>query len=1065
VPFCSACGTALAEDARFCAACGAPVAGASPAGPPATTAPESPVESRKVVTVVFCDLVGSTALAERLDPEVLRAVLARYWDTMRGAIERHGGLVEKFIGDAVVAVFGLPVVHEDDALRAVRAAEDMRSELDGLNAELDERWGVSIAIHVGVNTGEVVAGDMSRGSSFVTADAVNVAARFEQAAGENEILIGSHTYELVRDAVDAEPTDPLALKGKSGSIPAYRLAAVRTTAGAIARRADARFVGRDAELGAMRAALDRVERMRRCEIVTVAGVAGVGKSRLVDEFAALAAERAGVLRGSCLSYGEGITFWPLAEVVKRAAGISEGEPPEEAREKIASLLSGSESAEATAATIAGAIGLGDPVGRQPEIFLGVRRLLETLARPRPLVLVVEDIHWAQDTLLDLLEYLRDFSREAPLLIVCVTRPELLGERPDWTTAAGTSIVRLAPLGEEDAQGMLSSLLGGDVIPDEVLAWIGAATQGNPLFAQELLRSLLEDGVLVRDADGWALRGELQSVGAPATIQALLGARLERLAEADRELAQAVSVIGQVFSWSAAAALVPPLAPTLGRHLRALMRHELVEPERTAMGEEDAFRFAHILIRDAAYTSLLKNVRARLHEAFADWLEREWRGRPEEYEAIIGYHLEQAHGYRVALARPDGATGRLAARAAALLGAAGERAQARGDVSAAANLLERAVVLEPEAKGRAERMLALGDVLLEAGLLPDARARFEETLILAEELRDERLEWHARVGRADTELWEGGLTADAQAVAESARQALERLGDASGVARASSVLARCAFWSGDGSGADEAWQTAADCAGRAGDLRREADALKWLMISACLGPRPAPEGIELCQEILVAHSSNRELEAFALIEQAPLRAMRGEIEEARRLIARGREMLTEMGMTLWAAGLCQEAAVLEMVADAPERAEPDLRASCETLEALGERAFLATRIGTLAEVVYRQGRFDEAAELAARTREMATADDLDALARAAAVEARLAARGGAHERGDALAREALQLAKGVDLHMRATVYLGVADVYAAAGRQADRDAAVTAAYELFERKGDIVSAARVRRRLG
>ena len=368
-----------------------------------------PVENRRIVTIVFSDLKGSTALGEQLDPEAVREVLARYFDAMRAELERHGGTIEKFIGDAVMAVFGLDAVHEDDALRAVRAAAGMGAALEDLNDELEARYGVRLANRTGVNTGEVVAGDPTAGQRLVTGDTVNTTARLEQAAPENQVLLGPVTYALVRDAVEAEPVEPLVLKGKAEPVPAWRLVRVRAAADGRARREDTPLVGRAAELAALRGALAGAVATRAARLVVLTGDAGVGKSRLVRELIADVEGSALALRGRCLSYGEGITFWPIGEIVRAAAGIDEEDAPAAARAKLLAIAPDRD----VAARVASIVGLSSATAPLPEVFWGVRRLLEELARRQPLVVVIDDVHWAEPALLDLLDHLLGAAEDAP----------------------------------------------------------------------------------------------------------------------------------------------------------------------------------------------------------------------------------------------------------------------------------------------------------------------------------------------------------------------------------------------------------------------------------------------------------------------------------------------------------------------------------------------------------------------------------------------------------------------------------------------------------------------------
>lgn len=555
---CARCGAESPDGFRFCPSRG-------------TALPEAPAarEARKVVTALFCDMTGSTALAEQLDPEVLRGVINRCFAELRAIIERHGGTVERFVGDAVMAGFGIPRVQEDDALRAVRAAAEIRERMPALAQEV----GVVLRFRTGVNTGAVLMGE---GENLAVGDAVNVAARLEQAAAPGEILLGPDTLRLVRDAVLVEALEPLALKGKSAGVPAFRLLAVDPAARGVARRMDVPMVGRARELRQLAEAWDRTVRESRCQLFTLLGVAGVGKSRLVAELLGGAGEQATVLSGRCLHYGEGITFWPLVEAL-----LTVGEPAEEVLERLSTG------------------GAATP----EELFLEVRRLLESLARERPVVLYIDDLHWAQPMLLDLLDHVSDLSRGAPILRLCTARPELLDDRPSWGGGKlNATATLLEPLGATDTEALLDELADG--LDVEARARVIAASEGNPLFLEEMA----------------ALAQERGTVEVPPTIQALLAARLERLEVRERELLERGSVEGEVFHRLGVRALADErLAAEIELRLAGLVRKELIRPHPSTLNGDEAFRFRHLLIRDAAYDGLPKATRADLHERFARWL--------------------------------------------------------------------------------------------------------------------------------------------------------------------------------------------------------------------------------------------------------------------------------------------------------------------------------------------------------------------------------------------------------------------------------------------------------------
>jgi class 3 adenylate cyclase/tetratricopeptide (TPR) repeat protein len=621
VTTCASCGTHNPDGFKFCGNCSASLTAA------ATTR-----EQRKTVTIVFCDVTGSTSLGERTDPEALRALLARYFDRMKSVVEAHGGTVEKFIGDAVMAVFGVPHVHEDDALRAVRAAVEMRDELPALG----------IQARIGINTGEVVTGTTER---LATGDAVNVAARLQQAAAAQEILIGEQTFALVANVIDADQVAPLVLKGKDQPVLAFRLQRVTGTP---MRRNETSMIGRETELRRLRDAYDQAIGNRSCQLFTVLGNAGVGKSRLSAEF--LAPLHATVVRGACVSYGDGITYLPVIEVIDQ---LREIQPGLSLDEDLSSLL-GQESFTAPSEQIAWAF----------------RRLLEETAQEKPLVVLLDDLQWAEGKLLDLVEHVADLSRDAPILLLCMARPDLLDRRPTWAGGKlNATNLLLEPLSGAESAEMVGLLVGG--LSERVRERVVRAAEGNPLFVEEM-------AALVRESGD-------ENVRVPPTIHALLAARLDQLEDDERGVLERGAIEGRLFHRGSIEALYPEESDVATR-LVALVRKDLVRPDKAEVPGEQAFRFRHLLIRDAAYDSLPKSSRADMHERFAGWLERAGASLPE-LDEILGYHLEQACRYRLELGQE--LDDQLALQARDRLAAAGRRAYQRGDFSAAANLLGRA----------------------------------------------------------------------------------------------------------------------------------------------------------------------------------------------------------------------------------------------------------------------------------------------------------------------------------------------------------------------------------------
>jgi class 3 adenylate cyclase/tetratricopeptide (TPR) repeat protein len=1054
VKVCPSCGEENPERFRLCGFCGAKLE------------PEAaPHEARKLVTVVFADLAGSTALGEALDSESLRALMTRYFEEMRGVLELHGGVVEKFIGDAVMAVFGLPVVREHDAHRAVRAAEEMRVALSRLNDELDAGWGVRLAARIGVNTGEVVAGDTESGQRLVTGDAVNVAARLEQAAGEMEIFLGPLTYRLVRDEIEAEPVEPLALKGKADRVPAYRLLGLARTEGR-RRRPSAPLVGRGTELAALRDEFSRAVDAKSCRLATVLGDAGVGKSRLVAELAESLEGEAVFLHGRCLPYGRGITFWPLREAVREVAVISDEDRPEEARAKLV-RLAGPEAADAVE-RVASAIGLSDSQFAVGEVFWGARKLLETIAQRQPLLLVLEDVHWGETTFLEFVEHLATEVERAPILLVCLARHELLEIKGDWGERAVERRILLEPLSEQDVGRVIENVLEQAQVAKDVRARIAAAAEGNPLFVEQLVEMMIDEGLLRRQDDAWVAQGDVSSVSMPPTIHSLLAARLERLSRQERNVIDAACVVGQVFAEGAVVELAADgVAERVPELLEALVRKQLVRPEPSELISERSYRFRHILIRDAAYKGLLKRSRAVLHERFVAWADRvnQDRDRAVEYEEILGYHLEQAHRCLSELGPLDEHGRELGIRAATRLSSAGGRAFARGDMPAAANLLRRAVALLPaESKDRlsllpdlAEAMMAIGEFAWAETFLDEAIATAEATGEAALAASARLLRIRVRSHSAVPEDWTG------QVVEEAKRglPLLESAGDHVELARAFRMLAWANGTACQYGEAAVAAQRAMEHAARGGDERQRRHAASQYAIAALYGPTPVTEAISRCETIVADAVGDRRTQGLVMSLLSGLRAMQGDFDRARDLYTHARLMLADLGRSVVAASTSQQSCGVEMLAGDPAAAERELRRDFAELLEMGEKYFLSTAAGELARAVCAQSRYAEAEELTLMAEELSADDDLTSQALWRSVRAKALARRGLAREAEELARQAVELLRGTDaLALQAATLEDLVEVLALVGADGARKY-LEEALDLFERKDDVVSTERLR----
>jgi class 3 adenylate cyclase/tetratricopeptide (TPR) repeat protein len=1048
---CPVCGEQNPERARFCLGCGRPL----------TTAPAAP-ETRRTVTVLFADVTGSTALGERLDPEALRATMGRYFATMKRIIESHGGTVEKFIGDAVMAVFGIPQVHEDDALRAVRAAAQIRDELAALNAELTATRGIAIRFRTGVHTGEVVAGDPSTGQTLVTGDTVNTAARLEQAAPPGEILIGRETWSLVRDAVEVEAVEPVAAKGKAQPVAAYRLHRVDPGAEARRRRHDIPLVGREGELAVLLGEYRAAVAGPTARLVTVIGAAGVGKSRLVAELRAAVGDEARFLKGRCLSYGAGITYWPIGEIIRTAAGIEDADDAVSARAKIRHLVGETPNADVIATRVASAVGLSDTPVPQEEVFWAIRRLLERIAAGGPLVLVIEDVHWAEATLLELLEHLADQARDAAILIVCPARPELQEAHPAWSGGPHVAAaIHLDALPGDATRRLIAALPGGMAVPPPLRERIEAAAEGNPLYVEELLGMLVDDGLLVEDGAGtWHAAERLADVRIPTSISTLLAARLGRLAPDEQAVVGRASVVGRVFEQDAVRSLSPEfLRPAVASSLSGLVRKELVRPDRSDLVAGEAYRFRHGLIRDAAYAGLAKADRADLHERFVGWLESVAGDRLTELQEIVGYHLGQAWRYRTDLGEGETATP-IGARAGLELAAAGRRARGRGDESAAARLLGAALAMpvpEPIAvEARIELATAhtrLGETAL---AVTASDAAFDSAIALG----DLGLLSRARVCRIETGIAAGTLDDFDPVAIAGARQALEEArvgGDATALAMAYSTLATQAYMDGRLAESEPLYELAiehAQAAAPATALELEMNRL----VNILVGPTPAAEVVRIGEAWLPRLAAQPYLRADALRLLSVAEAMIGRHDIAEAHSAESVALLLELGQPQSAVNALGDRCWLRRLSGDLSGAEAAIREAYEVAAANEDRTQLSWVATRLAQVLAENGRLDEAEPL------LATALLVPMVmnrTRVIGIRARILASRGEEEAARAVVRELIDALAAIEAPNVMTD--GFVDAAEAMAMLGDHEAALGFAGEalrLAELKGNLARAAQV-----
>ena len=931
--------------------------------------------------------------------------MRRYFDDLRAILERHGGSVEKFAGDSVMAVFGIPVSHEDDALRAVRAAAEMRDAIveHGLEAR------------IGINTGEVVVG--GEGETLVTGDAVNVAARLEQASPTGAILIGATTQALVRDAVRAKALEPLELKGKSRPVAAYRLLEVLDDAAPIARNLAAPLVGRERERQRLRRVFEDAVADRTCQLFTLLGPAGIGKSRLVADFLERVGADADVLRGRCLSYGEGITYWPLVEML-----VPLGVVPE----------------SVVASTPA-------------ETRVAFRRLLEARAAERPQVAVIDDLQWAEPEFVDLVEHVADLSRDAPIFLLCIARTELLDARPDWGGGKlnATSLL-LEPLGDDDCETLIDNLLGERDLGVDARERITAASGGNALYVEEMVAMVRESG----DGDHLAV---------PPTITALLQARIDALDPELRLVLERAAIEGEVFHVGAVADLAPDSArPALEEHFAALVRKDLLRPERSLIAGQDAYRFRHLLIREAAYAAMPKELRAQLHERYAEWLERTADESAFELDEIVGYHLEQALVLRQELGTRDE---ELATRTAARLLAAGTRALGRADHAAAGGLLQRAVaVRSADDRTHIRAMFQLARVLMRRGEFEPADSQLLATIELARAVGDKGILAQARLGynslrvRVDS----GATVEDELAQALEIAESLEGSEELVALATAYTEVGTCKFQLGRAGEGEVDLERAAELARAMGDAVLLREVMGARLRPAGWGPMPATEGVALCEGLLSAHDANAALKAQALQILALFRAMLGDVEASRRAAADARSLLDEFDYTMHKGLYAGDIGVSELIGRDLDRAEFELRRGHDVLVAMGDVGVRSTIDAVLSDVLFLQGKHDEALELADSSRTIAAVDDLDSQPRWRAARARVLSARGEHDEALALLDEAVALVEPIDfLELKGYVHDVLAEALARVGRLDDATRAVERAIGFHELKGNVVSAARLR----
>jgi DNA-binding SARP family transcriptional activator/tetratricopeptide (TPR) repeat protein len=993
------------------------------------SADSEPREVRKTVTVLSLAL-EPTAGTEAVDPEAQRRTVKQAFAEIQAAVDNHGGTIEAISGQAVTAVFGVPAIHEDDALRAVRAAVELRGRLqahqpsEGLIGRLDVR--------VGLSTGKVVTGG-SDASIQSTGRPLIDATRLAQTAGQGELLLDESTYRLVRHAVDVETRDQ-----------ALRLLELRAGVPLVRSRFDAPMIGRKREQRRLRDAFEQAVGDQSCQLFTILGTAGVGKSRLVREFLADVGVEAVVVRGRCLPYGEGITYFPLMEAVQELAGLDAADPPEDVLSKLAAKFEKETDADVLARRVGELIGLTEVGVTSQESFAAVQALFETVARRTSLVVVFDDIHWGESTFLDLIEHLADWIRDAPVLLVCIARPELIDVRAGWGGGKlnATSIL-LEPLSNNESAQLVDNLVGSAGIDRSARNRIVEAADGNPLFLEEMLALATEDG---RDINELVM---------PPTIQALLAARLDRLDHNERSVIEHAAVEGKVFFERAVSELAPEaLRPAVTAAFGSLVRKELIRPDRPGFGGP-TYRFRHLLIRDAAYDAIPKVSRVGMHERFGRWLERATGERSTEYEEVVGYHLEQAYRYQAELGTVDESSGFVAREAAERLGSAGRRAFVRSDGPAGVNLISRAVsLLSPEDPLRVELVPNVRVIQGLSGDLSWADRVLTDAIEAAATTGDRSLAAHALVQRGLLRLFtEAAVTPDELLeVADRSIRVFDELRDELGLARAWRLRAQAHYLARRAAACAKASEQALEHSRRAGSRFEQQEIVEWLVIALLLGPTPASEAAERCRRLLHELSPEPRAEAEILAGLAGFKAMMGHTTDANEIMIGVRHKPDEH---IWLASLW--AGFISMWRGDPLEAEHELRPAYDALKKIGEKSHFSSMAHALANAVYAQGRYSEAEQLTHECERACRANDIHSQINWRSIRAKALARRG-DPNAEQLAQEAVAFAEATDfLPAHADALANLAEVLELRGEHATAHSAAREALALHQQKGNTLAA--------
>ena len=1014
---------------------------------------------------MFADVVGSTELIRQLDPEVVRGILGQVFSVIRSVVERHDGTIEKFIGDAVLAVFGIPVAHEDDALRAVRAGTELHAGIRELDQAFARERQVTIQMRVGIETGEVLAGDPTSGEPFVTGDAVNLASRLQQTARPEETLIGPATFALTRDALIAQETAPIEAKGFAEPVTARRVLLVLRGAPGHARHADTPMVDREREQALLRDAFQRALSDQQCQLFTVLGPPGAGKSRLVEEFLRWTGVRATTVRGRCPSYGEGIALRPIAEMFEQVANVPPGEAVASVKRAITNVFEGDERATPIVERAMRAMGISEGRAVPEETLWAIRTLLERLADRHPLVAVLDDVQWAKPTLLELLDHVADWSRGAPIMLICLARPDLLELRPTWGGGKfNATAIHLEPLNDAQADVLVRNLAGTAELPDAVRRLIVDAAGGNPLFAEEIVSMLIEDAVLVPQDGGWTTTRDLSELSLPPTIASLLAARIDRLSEPERVLLERAALVGKVFEVEAVAALPPFEEPMdVQLHVPSLMRKDLLRPIERA--DLNTLRFRHALIREAAYELIPKETRSELHQRHADWL-LENRAESEGGEEVAAYHLERAYRYREEVGVIDEASRDLGLRAGRVLASAGRRAFARGDMPSTSSLLERSLALLPDDEpARADLLADLAESRMQAADFARTDALYGEMAEIGRATGDRGLELHARLRRSLARFLVEPRDTDIDELRSVAREAVSVLGSGANpgaLAGALCDLATTSWLIGDATEMLDLADRAMRLALSSENWRALTQSVYYVGRALVLGPTPCDEAAVRMEALVSAFAERPMVQASARLDLALLLAMLGRWEEAAEHASSAREVFRELGQRRWLAAAAITTGLIAWWQGDAEGAEPEVREAYELFVERGEREEAALTGQELAKIVFDLGRLDEADALIEEILGVMAPDDIEPQIESRCLRALVLASRGSPVEAERLSAQAEELVGRTDfVTLHGSVLLARARVFQIAGRPGEAVAHAEGALDRFNSKGNRVWASKAR----